>query len=179
MARYCCLQGSLVASSSSSEAAAQLAAIHDTRTAIQRTKQADKAVAIMASQLYSSGDATADQHAVELHAAGAAAVAAAAPLEVPPSSSISAYHSAPPQPVPVLSARTELLRWKQQLRQERAWQMRCWTHRVTRAALHSARGRDMQVGACSTGCQGDQRLMKSQNRLKVFFRGFTFAAVLV
>jgi hypothetical protein len=153
MARYCCLQGSLVAPSSSSEAAAQLASILNTRTAIQRTKQADKAVAILAGQLYTSGNATADQHAVGVHAAGAAAVAAAAPLEVPPSSSISAYHSAPPQPVPVLSARTELLRWKQQLRQERAWQMRCWTHRATRAALHSARGRDMQVDGGSGGYQ--------------------------
>jgi hypothetical protein len=145
--RLCCdLQGPLV-TSNSSEAAAQLAAIQDTKSAIQRTKQADKAVAILASQLYSSDIAKAEEHAAQLHAAGASAVTAEVILGAAPPSSISAYYSAPPQPAPVLPARSELLQWKQQLRRQRAWHMRSWMRSITRAALHSARGRDMQVSS--------------------------------
>jgi hypothetical protein len=94
---------------------------------MQRTKQADQAAAAaaasLAKQLTSSIDANtaqAQKHTAELHAASAAAVAAA--------------------------ARSELLHWKQQLRQSRMWHMRQCTRMMTAAALHAARGRDLQVG---------------------------------
>jgi hypothetical protein len=137
---HCCLQGLLVTSSSSSEAAAQLASVMSTRSALQSIKQADKAAASLVGELKLSQDPKAGKHAAQLHEA------AAASFEVPPPNSIGAYYSSRPPPVQHLAARSGLLQWKQQLRQVRAWRVRQCTRGMTAAALHAASGRGMQVG---------------------------------